>query len=86
VALLVASAALFFTHGTDVAGARAKAQADYTRAVDDQRQYREQCLRDPNIPTDAKEQACGQAEPDPAMTADAFYEDPRLRADQGLPA
>jgi hypothetical protein len=86
VALLIASAALFFTHDTDIAGARAKAQADFTRAAADQREYHAQCLRDPNIPADAKEQACGQAELDPAMAEDAFYQDPRLRADEGLPA
>lgn len=83
--LLMASVGVFFTHDRDLAGARAQAQSDFSRAVSDQASYRAQCLKDPGIPAADREQSCGPSGVDPSMTANSFYQDPRLRADQGLP-
>ncbi len=85
VALVVAGVALFATHGTDVTGARVTAEADYQRSLADQRSYRAQCLADPGIPEGEKQVQCGTGEADSQLSADSFFVDPRLRADQGLP-
>ncbi len=84
VLLLGAGAIVFATHGTDVAGARAKAQVEAQRAVVDQRAFREQCLADPTVPEADREAACGPADGF-GLEASAFYQDPRLFADQALP-
>lgn len=84
-ALVVATVALFATHGKDVAGARVKAQADFQQYVTDQRMYYDQCVADPTIPDDQLAGACGTGEVDDFTTADSFFVDPRLFADQGLP-
>ena len=80
--LIAASVIVFFTHGRDIAGARAQAQSDFSRSVSEQQGYREQCLRDAPA---ADQERCGPAAVDPSMTVGSFYQDPRLRADQGLP-
>ena len=84
--LLTATVIVFFTHDRDLAGARAQAQSDFSRSVSEQQSYREQCLKDPSIPEADRERNCGPSAVDPSMTANSFYQDPRLRADQGLPA
>lgn len=82
-ALLAALTIVFFTHGNDLAAARAQAVTAAEQANREQGQGREQCLADPGI-SDADKQAgaCGPAD---AVAADAFFRDPRLRADVGLP-
>jgi ABC-2 type transport system permease protein len=83
--LLLAMAVVFFTHGTDVAGARAKAQAEAQAQVAQQQLFRQQCAADPNRPQGPVDSVCGPAQVD-GPPADAFYSDPRFAADQGLPA
>ena len=82
--LLTASVIVFFTHDRDLAGARAQAQSDFSRSVSEQQSYREQCLKD--FSAADQERNCGPSAVDPSMTVSSFYQDPRLRADQGLPA
>ena len=84
--LLAALAAVFFTHDRDVAAARATAQTEYERQVRDQTAFAQQCRTDPAVPESEKETACPPSKVDPSLTPEAFYRDPRLRADQGLPA
>ena len=85
-ALVAALVTVFFTHSTDVAGARAKAAVAAQAAGRDQAQYRQDCLADPTVPQADKDAGvCG----DPAdadLRAEDFFRDPRLRADVGLPA
>lgn len=84
-ALLGAMVAVFLTHGTDVAGARAEAVRQAQQETRTQAQFREECLADPNV-ADADKQAgaCPPAQAEP-VPPEAFYRDPRLRADVGLP-
>ncbi|MGN6301676.1 MAG: ABC transporter permease subunit [Angustibacter sp.] len=85
-ALVAAMVIVFFTHSTDVTGARQKATVAAQQAAADQARYRQECLADPSIPQADKDNgACGR-EDDPAPTAQDLYQDPRLRADIGLPA
>jgi hypothetical protein len=82
VALLGALLVVFFTHSTDVEGARAEATEQAAQMSRDQAASRQQCLADPNIPdVDKQAGACG---PEPGEPQ-AFFRDPRLRADVGLP-
>lgn len=84
-ALVAAMVIVFFTHSTDVAGARQKATVAAQQAAADQAQYRQECLADPSIPQADKDNgACGPEDSGP--TAQDLYQDPRLRADVGLPA
>jgi ABC-2 type transport system permease protein len=82
VALLVAMAAVFATHSTDVEGAHTTARQLAERATQEQRVYAQQCLDDPGIPQSEK---AGGACDFGTVTEDAFFNDPRFRADQGLP-
>ncbi|MGN6610717.1 MAG: ABC transporter permease subunit [Angustibacter sp.] len=85
-ALVAAMVIVFLTHSTDLAGARQKATVAAQQATADQARYRQECLADPNIPQADKDAgACG-SEDDAAPTAQDLYQDPRLRADVGLPA
>ena len=86
VGLLAALAAVFFTHDRDVAAARATAQTQYEQQVRDQTASAQQCRADPSVPEAQKDTACPPTTIDPQMTPESFYRDPRLRADQGLPA
>lgn len=81
--LLVALAAVTFTHDRDLAAAQVRAQTEFTQQVRDQATSIAQCRADPTVSAAQKDVVCGQA--DPTLTAAAFYQDPRLRADQGLP-
>lgn len=81
-ALLVSMAAVFFTHSKDLAGARAQAVAQAEQATREQQRFLPQCLQDPTIPPESREQACGVGF---TPTPEEFYNDPRLRADAGLP-
>ncbi|GAB3592233.1 hypothetical protein GCM10027446_12480 [Angustibacter peucedani] len=84
-ALLGAMVAVFFTHSNDLAGARADAVQQAQQANEDQQAYHDQCLKDPTIPdADKQAGACGPDQTE-AQPADAFFQDPRLRADVGLP-
>lgn len=85
VALLVAAAIVFFTHDRDVAGAQAQARSELARQVNDQLMYAKQCRADPAA-SEAQKNECPPETVDPSMTPAQFYQDPRLRADQGLPA
>ena len=84
--LLAALAAVFFTHSRDVTAARAAAQVEYERQVRDQTAFAQQCRADPSVPEAEKDRACPPSQVDPSMTPDSFFSDPRLRADEGLPA
>ncbi len=84
-ALVGSMVAVFFSFNQDVAGARARAVVQAEQANRDQARFRQDCLADPSIPDAAKQAgACGPEAVEP-MTADGFYQDPRLRADVGLP-
>ncbi|WP_426565182.1 hypothetical protein ACPPVT_02615 [Angustibacter sp. McL0619] len=81
-ALLASLTAVYFTHSQDIANARAKAQVQAQRDFAQQKEFRDQCLADPNISDDDKTAgACGPSEPD----ASIYFSDPRLHADDGLP-
>ncbi|KQX61612.1 ABC transporter permease subunit [Angustibacter sp. Root456] len=84
-ALVAAMVIVFLTHNNDLAAARAKATVAAQQAASDQARYRQECLADPSIPQADKENgACGPEGGGP--TAQDLYQDPRLRADVGLPA
>ncbi len=83
--LLAALTAVFLTHDRDVAAARASAQTQYERTVRDQTTFAQQCRADPAVPDAQQETVCPPAN-DPSLTPEVFFRDPRLRADQGLPA
>ena len=83
--LLAALTAVFFTHDRDVAAARASAQTQYEQQVRDQATFAAQCRADPSVAEADKDSACPQTK-DANLTPEAFFRDPRLRADQGLPA
>lgn len=85
-ALLGAMTIMFFTHSRDLAGARAEAQATAQQANAEQARFYDECLKDPTIPdADKQAGACGPSTAEP-MPAEQFFQDPRLRADVGLPS
>lgn len=81
VGLVVAMAALFVTHSTDIAGARADAAAMAQEQAAANREFEAQCLQDPGMPQADKDAGACSA----GGTAADFYQDPRFFADQGLP-
>jgi hypothetical protein len=82
VALLGAMTAVFVTHSTDVAAAHASAQRQLAQEAANQERYEQQCLADPGIPQQEKDDgACDYGD----LTEDLFFADPRFTADPGLP-
>jgi hypothetical protein len=82
VALLAIMGAIFATHSTDVEAAHATARQQAAQATAEQRAFEQQCRDDPNIPqSDKASGACDSG----TVTEDAFFSDPRFRADRDLP-
>jgi hypothetical protein len=82
VALLAIMGAIFATHSTDVETAHATARQQAAQATAEQRAFEQQCRDDPNIPqSDKASGACDSG----TVTEDAFFSDPRFRADRDLP-
>jgi hypothetical protein len=81
-ALLAGMAVTFATHSTDLSGARAEARQMAAQVASDNRRYEQECLANPDIPQSDKDNgACAFGE----VSEENFYQDPRFRADPGLP-
>jgi ABC-type transport system involved in multi-copper enzyme maturation permease subunit len=81
-ALVVGMAAVFATHSTDFAGARAKAARQAQAQAAGQREAEAACRQDPSIPEAERAEACDFGG---GPAAEDLYVDPRFFAETGLP-